>query len=104
MSDWGSCCWGFLRHLNADERRRSLGLMTLKQRRERGDLIEVYKILTGLTNIDPSIFWEVRDARNGKSLVKEKATRGKKARHSFFTYRVIQKLNLLAEKIKTLPP
>ena len=34
-----------LRHMGSDERRRELGLMTLDQRRVRGDLIEVYKIL-----------------------------------------------------------
>jgi hypothetical protein len=38
--------------------------MTLKQTRERGDLIEVFKILNGLTDIDPSLFWEAREARS----------------------------------------
>ena len=51
-----------LRSMNAEDRRTQLGLMTLKQRRERGDLIEVYKILNGLTKIDPKEFWEVRKA------------------------------------------
>ena len=41
-------------------RRKNLGLMKLEQR-ERGDLIEVYKILKGLTRIDPTLFWEVRE-------------------------------------------
>ena len=50
-----------MRHMNAHERRRHLGLMTLVQRRERGDLIEVYKILNGHTRIDPALFWEVRE-------------------------------------------
>ena len=47
-----------------------MGLMTLDQRRERGHLIEVYKILNGQTRIDPALFWEVREARNGARLVK----------------------------------
>ena len=51
-----------LRHKNAETRRKELGLMTLEQRRERGDLIEVFKILKGLTRIDPTKFWEVRDS------------------------------------------
>ena len=59
--------------------------MTLEQRRERGDLIEVYKILKGLTRIDPASFWEVRDARNGARLVKELATKGKRQRKNFFS-------------------
>ena len=92
-----------LKHLNADERRRALGLMTLQDRRERGDLIEVFKILNGVTRIDPANFWEVREARNGKRLVKELATHGKRPRQNFFSYRVIQKWNLLPTDVKTAP-
>ena len=92
-----------LRGLNSEERRKALGLMTLEERRERGDLIEVFKILKGLTRIDPTEFWEVREARNGARLVKELATNGKRRRKSFFSYRVIQKWNLLPTEIKTAP-
>ena len=92
-----------LRSMNAEERRKMLGLMTLKQRRERGDLIEVYKILNGLTKINPEEFWEVREARNGARLVKELAKNGRKPRQNFFSYRVIQKWNLLPEKVKNAP-
>ena len=92
-----------LRNENADERRKKLGLMSLEQRRERGDLIEVFKILKGLTRIDPTKFWEVREARNGARLVKELATNGRKPRQSFFSYRVIQKWNLLPVELKTAP-
>ena len=92
-----------LRRYSSDERRKILGLMMLEQRRERGDLIEVYKILKGLTRIDPSQFWEVRrEARNGIRLVKELATNGRKQRQSF-SYRVIQQWNLLPVEIKTAP-
>ena len=80
-----------------------MGLMTLQQRRERGDLIEVFKILRGLTRIDPSEFWEVRPARNGERLVKEMAANGRRQRHSFFSYRVVQKWNLLPVELKTAP-
>ena len=92
-----------IRHKNSEERRRLLGLMTLEKRRERGDLIEVYKILTGLTRIDPSHFWEVRPARNGARLVKELAANRKKQRDDFFSYRVVQKWNLLPVEIKSAP-
>ena len=54
--------------------------MTLEERRERGDLIEVFKILKGLTKIDPKEFWEVREARNGARLVKELASNGRRQR------------------------
>ena len=92
-----------LKGLNAEERRKKLGLMTLVERRERGDLIEVYKILKGLTRIDPTEFWEVREARNGARLVKELAANGRRQRQNFFSYRVIQKWNLLPSELKTAP-
>ena len=92
-----------MRGLNADKRRKKLGLMTLAQRRERGDLIEVYKILKGLTRIEPTEFWEVRESRNGARLVKELATNGRRRRQNFFSYRVIQKWNLLPTAIKMAP-
>ena len=92
-----------MKGLNSEERRRKLGLMTLEERRERGDMIEVFKILKGLTKIDPTEFWEVRDARNGARLVKELASNGKKQRQNFFSYRVIQKWNLLPTELKTAP-
>ena len=92
-----------LKGLNAEERRKQLGLMSLEERRERGDLIEVYKILKGLTKIDPTEFWEVREARNGARLIKEMAANGRKQRKSYFSYRVIQKWNLLPTKLKMAP-
>ena len=92
-----------MRGLNSEERRRKLGLMTLEERRERGDLIEVFKILKGLTKIDPKEFWEVREARNGARLVKELASNGRRQRQAFFSYRVVQKWNLLPVELKTAP-
>ena len=92
-----------MKGINADERRRRLGLMSLKERRERGDMIEVFKILKGLTRIDASDFWEVRDARNGARLVKELATNGRRQRQNFFTYRIVQRWNLLPVDLKTAP-
>ena len=77
--------------------------MKLEERRERGDLIEVFKILKGHTRIDPALFWEVRNARNGARLVKELAVNGRRQRKSFFSYRVIQKWNLLPVELKTAP-
>lgn len=81
---------------NSEERRKALGLMKLEERRERGDLIEVFKILKGLTRIDPAEFWEVRYA-------KELAPNGRRQRQSFFSYRVIQKWNMLPIELKTAP-
>ena len=77
--------------------------MTLEDRRERGDLIQVFKILNGLTRLDPALFWEVRNARGRVRLVKELAASGRRQRQSFFSYRVIQRWNLLPPELKTAP-
>ena len=57
-----------LKHLNSEERRKNLGLTKLEERWERGDMIDVFKILKELTRIDPSLFWEVKEARGGARL------------------------------------
>ena len=66
-----------LKGMNLEEKRKNLGLMTLDQRRERGDMIEVFKILNGHTTIDPRKFWEVKEARNRARLVKNCAVNEK---------------------------
>ena len=48
-----------LRNLEYNERLKAL--TTLEERRERGDLIETYKILTGKENIDREKFFTLRD-------------------------------------------
>ena len=97
-----------LKGMNSEERRKNLGrknlgLMTLDQRRERGDIIEVFKILNGHTRIDPGQFWEVREARNRARLVKSRAVNGRKQRQDFFSYRVVQKWNLLSANSRWRP-
>ena len=91
-----------LKQFNSEERRRKLGLMKLEKRRE-GDLIEVFTILKGHTRIDSALYWEVREARNRARLVKELALNGKRQRRSFFSYRVVQKWNLLSVELNTAP-
>ena len=39
-------------HLSYLERIRSLGLPSLEYRRERADLVEIYKIMNGINNVD----------------------------------------------------
>ena len=92
-----------LKGMNLEEKRKNLGLMTLDQRRETGDMIKVFKILNGHTRIDPGQFWEVREARNRARLVKSRAVNGRKQRHDFFSYRVVQKWNLLSANSRWRP-
>ena len=46
-----------LRDLRYEEQLKECGLTTLETRRIKGDQIEVFKILNGYKNIDPTIFF-----------------------------------------------
>ena len=41
-----------LRHMSYEERLEALGLTTLEVRRKRGDLIQIYKIINGVEEVD----------------------------------------------------
>ena len=47
-----------LRNLSYEDWLKKIGILPLEQRRFRGDLIEIYKILHGIENIDGEIFFE----------------------------------------------
>ncbi|MPC90784.1 hypothetical protein E2C01_085785 [Portunus trituberculatus] len=56
-------------------------LTTLEQRRERGDLIAVYRVMNGLEKLDreDSIIWDTSDTRGyGKKLRKNNCWRNTK--------------------------
>jgi len=54
-----------LKSLPYETRLKRLGLYSLERRRLRGDLIEVFKILTGKEHIDPSTFFQLTDDTTG---------------------------------------
>ena len=54
-----------LRGFNRRKGGKNLVLWSSRRGEKEGDVIEVYKILKGLTRIDPAEFWEVREAMNG---------------------------------------
>ena len=55
-----------------EQRLKSLGIYTLFCRRQRGDLIEVFKILNGYYNINPARFFIPSDVTNTRGLSREK--------------------------------
>ena len=84
-----------------DKRREKLGLTTLEDRRFRGDLIQVFKIVHGLENIDRSKFFKF--SRGGPNPHDTRAHNFNiartvykhKSRQDFFDYRVIDAWNSL---------
>ena len=50
-----------LRKLNYEDRLVKTGLVTLKERRTRGDMIEVFKIVNGTDNLDSAKYIRVAD-------------------------------------------
>ena len=92
------------------------GLMLLKERRWRGDMIEVYKIVSGLTNVDKDKWFEfmpeerINTRRNvwidsegsqhPRSHVIMPSRARTELRRNFFTCRVTSEWNNLPEDIK----
>ena len=89
-----------LRNKTYEERLQALDLFSLEKRRLRGDLIETYKIFTGLDNINPDDLFE----RNNTGLRghKYKLNKGKFNRDIFkyfFSNRVVDEWNQLTPQI-----
>ena len=94
-----------LRKLSYPERLRQLKLPSLVYRRQRGDMIETYKILKGLvdsTNGSPLHLAE-RGRTRGHSLKLKKTQCRMAVRQHAFSQRVVNNWNLLPETVVTAP-
>ena len=93
------------------ERLGRLGLTTLQARRERGDMIEVYKIMTGKVDVQPSTWFTPLVTRDGAASTR--ATSGylnltvkkgnKEFRQNQFSVRVVPRWNNLPDEVKHQP-
>ena len=85
--------------LTYEDRLRQLEIPTLERRRERGDLISIYRMVNGLEEVDENLLkLDVRSTRgHGRRLKKENCRRDIK-KHSF-PHRVVDKWNGLREDI-----
>ena len=92
-----------LRNLEYSDRLRELNLYTLEQRRERGDLIEAYKIITGKENIECEKFFKFRDNSNTRGnsmkIYKPRLKRNILQRVNFFSIRVVNTWNELPDYV-----
>ena len=76
---------------------RRLNLTTLEYRRERNDLIQVFKILKEIDKIDPDKFFTVRQGSGtrGHKFKIEKQRSRLNIQKYFFTNRIVDNLNAL---------
>ena len=84
-------------NMSIEARLKELGLPTLQQRRLRGDLIEVYKILNGLEGTDYRTFFKLRQSNtrgHNWKLQKKEHVRSQ-VREGWFAVRVINPWNSL---------
>ena len=89
-----------------EQRLRLLNITTLEKRRQRGDLIEVYKILTGKEDIDPSYFFQFASQElnlRGHHLKLYKKPCRLNVRKYFFTQRIVSLWNSLPNRVVTAP-
>ena len=86
-----------LKHLSYEERLKRLGLTTLEERRTRGDLIEMYKIITGKEKVKVDKFFHMIPSRGDPELTHNKKIFKKRfntnLRGKFFTQRNIDNWN-----------
>jgi len=83
-----------------------LGLTSLEKRRTRGDLIEVYKILTGKEKIDSALLFEVADSSynlRGHHLRLYKKPCRLDIQKYFFSQRIVKEWNALPPTIVDAP-
>ena len=92
-----------LKDRSYEQRLRTLGLFTLAFRRLRGDLIETYKIVSGLsdpeTSPDLHLLGETNTRGNGRKLEVRRADGKHMLRHNFFTIRVAKVWNELPREV-----
>ena len=89
-----------IRGYSYEERLRALNLPTLLYRRQRYDLIQIFKVINGFDNIDPSKFFTFNDNNTRGHLFRlEKQQVHKSLRLNSFPLRCINEWNSLPEDI-----
>jgi hypothetical protein len=82
-----------------------LKLWTLEERRNRADLIEVFKMFSGITDLPVSTFFQVdrESTTRGHSLKIKKKFSSVRARKYFFSERVVNRWNKLSQECVSAP-
>ena len=93
------------RNMSYDQRLRYLKLYSLKGRRERGDLIQTYKIFQGIDDLNPSNIFSLATYTGTKNQGNKLRLRHCKTdiRKLSFSHRVVEKWNKMPREIKEAP-
>ena len=83
--------------LTYEKRLKMLGLTTLLERRARGDLIETFRIVTGIAKYGETLFHK---SRNGRNLVSRPGDQNK-FKYGLLSRRVLKYWNKLPPSVKT---
>ena len=94
-----------------EEKLTELGLPTLLQRRTRGDLVQVYKTIHGVDNVDTSTWFSMVDSRTGAAntrfttdpltISRPDARDHNETRYNFWSKRTVDRWNELPASVKT---
>ena len=83
-----------------EERLERLNLPTLEQRRERGDMIAIFRIMKGIEDLDRDdlVTWDTRDTRGHGRKIK-KVTYRRNVKKNSFPHRAIEMWNGLSSEV-----
>ena len=86
------------------------GMTTLEERRRRGDLIQAYRVLRGVDDVDPEIWFDVAQTRDGATATRqnrgflnverEEGRKRNEVHKNFWSQRVIDPWNNLPDTVK----
>ena len=86
-----------------EDRLKDLDLPSISYRRRRGDMIEMYKYLHGLYDVDTSFLQQNQNNNRGHSLKLKTQYSRLKLRHDFFSLRIVEPWNSLPESVISAP-
>ena len=94
---------------NYEDKLREAGMITLEQRRERGDLIHMYRIMTGKDDVHHSTWFQLMADRDGGANTRAASgfrnvllpgISNSDVRRNFFSQRVVESWNGLPDTVK----
>jgi hypothetical protein len=92
-----------LKALDYEERLKEMDLQSLYYRRDRGDMIECYKMTHENYDIEPLLKQDKDTSRRGHSLKLSMSGSTKEVRHNYFSIRVVSKWNSLPDSVVSAP-